>query len=172
MTTARDPEIASGKPMSASGIVRMLKIAVERSGVGQISAHDLQRSHITFALDNGAPLQDMQAQAGHANTSTTLCYAQAADAKARRERIALLVAQARHRRQPLWEIIGEKIWLCWTAVASGITGRCADPAQPSRVRHEAALAASQPVGCGARGLPLREAGRYGGADEGRVPGRP
>ncbi len=88
MTTGRDPEFAADKPMSASGIVRMLKIAVERSGVGHISAHDLRRTHITLALDNGAPLQDMQAQAGHANASTTLRYAQAADAKARRERIA------------------------------------------------------------------------------------
>lgn len=88
MSTGRDPEFASDKPMSASGVVRMLKIAVERSGVGHISAHDLRRTHITLALDNGAPLQDMQAQAGHANASTTLRYAQAANAKARRERIA------------------------------------------------------------------------------------
>ena len=61
MSTGRDPEFASDKPMSASGVVRMLKIAVERSGVGHISAHDLRRTHITLALDNGAPLQDMQA---------------------------------------------------------------------------------------------------------------
>ncbi len=88
MTIGRDPEFASDKPMSASGSARMLKIAVERSGVEHISAHDLRRTHITLALDNGAPLQDMQAQAGHDNASTTLRYAQAADAKARRERIA------------------------------------------------------------------------------------
>ena len=88
ITTGRDPEFAADKPMSASGIVRMLKIAVERSGVGHISAHGLRRTHITLALDNGAPLQDIQAQAGHGNASTTLRYAQAADAKARRERIA------------------------------------------------------------------------------------
>ena len=55
MTTGRDPEFATDKPMSASGVVRMLKIAVERSGVGHISAHDLRRTHITLALDNGAP---------------------------------------------------------------------------------------------------------------------
>lgn len=88
MTTGRAPEFASDKPMSASGVVRMLKIAVERSHVGHISAHDLRRTHITLTLDNEAPLQDMQAQAGHANASTTLHYAWAADAKARRERIA------------------------------------------------------------------------------------
>ena len=44
--------------MSASGVVRMLKIAVERSSVGHISAHDLRCTHITLALDNGAPLQN------------------------------------------------------------------------------------------------------------------
>ena len=72
MTTGRDPEFGTDKPMSASGVMRMLKIAVERSGAAHISAHDLRRTHITLALDNGAPLQDMQAQAGHANASTTL----------------------------------------------------------------------------------------------------
>ena len=63
-------------------------MTVERSGVGHISAHDLRRTHITLALDYGAPLQDMQTQAGHASSSTTLRYAQAEDAKMRRERIA------------------------------------------------------------------------------------
>ena len=88
MTVGRSPRFAKDTSMSTSGIVRVLKIAVERSGVGHISAHDLRRTHITLALDNGAPLQDMQAQAGHASSSTTLRYAQAADAKMRRERIA------------------------------------------------------------------------------------
>jgi len=53
-----------------------------------LSAHDLRRTHITLALNSGAPLPDMQAQAGHANAATTLLYARPADAKSRRLRIA------------------------------------------------------------------------------------
>ena len=68
--------------------MRLLKLSSERAGIGHLSAHDLRRTHITLALDQGAPLQDMQAQAGHANPSTTLLYAQPADAKDRRTRIA------------------------------------------------------------------------------------
>ncbi|MCY3866053.1 MAG: hypothetical protein OXG68_11500 [Chloroflexi bacterium] len=41
-----------------------------------------------MALNSGAPLPDMQAQAGHANAATTLLYARPADAKSRRLRIA------------------------------------------------------------------------------------
>lgn len=84
MTTGRDPDYRTDKPMSACGIVRMLKIAVERSGVRHIWAHDLPMIHLRLTLDNSTLLQDMPAQAGQANAPTTLRYAQAADAKARR----------------------------------------------------------------------------------------
>ena len=88
MTAGRSPKFESDKPMSAQTIVRLLSLSSARAGIGHLSAHDLRRTHITLALDNGAPLQDMQAQAGHANPSTTLRYAQPSDAKSRRERIA------------------------------------------------------------------------------------
>ena len=88
MTSGRNPKFESDTPMSAQTIVRLLSLSSARAGIGHLSAHDLRRTHITLALDNGAPLQDMQAQAGHANPSTTLRYAQPSDAKSRRQRIA------------------------------------------------------------------------------------
>ena len=88
MTVGRNPKFVSDKPMSAQTIVRLLSLSSERAGIGHLSAHDLRRTHITLALNSGAPLQDMQAQAGHANAATTLRYAQPVDAKARRLRIA------------------------------------------------------------------------------------
>ena len=88
MTAGRNPRFEADEPMSAQTIVRLLSRSSKRAGIGHLSAHDLRRTHITLALDNGAPLQDMQAQAGHANPSTTLRYAQPSDAKDRRARIA------------------------------------------------------------------------------------
>ena len=88
MTVGCNPKFVSDKPMSAQTIVRLLSLSSERAGIGHLSAHDLRRTHITLALNSGAPLQDMQAQAGHANAATTLRYAQPVDAKARRLRIA------------------------------------------------------------------------------------
>ena len=88
MTAGRSPKFEADTPMSAQTIVRLLQLSSRRAGIGHLSAHDLRRTHITLALDNGAPLQDMQAQAGHANPSTTLRYAQPSDAKSRRARIA------------------------------------------------------------------------------------
>ena len=88
MSAGRSPRFATDVPMSAQTIVRLLSLSSGRAGIGHLSAHDLRRTHITLALDNGAPLQDMQAQAGHANPSTTLRYAQPSDAKSRRARIA------------------------------------------------------------------------------------
>ena len=88
MRAGRSPQFESDKPMSAQTIVRLLSLSSKRAEIGHLSAHDLRRTHITLALDNGAPLQDMQAQAGHANASTTLRYAQPSDAKSRRKRIA------------------------------------------------------------------------------------
>ena len=88
MAAGRSPRFEADEPMSAQTIVRLLSLSSKRAGIGHLSAHDLRRTHITLALDNGAPLQDMQAQAGHANPSTTLRCAQPSDAKSRRLRIA------------------------------------------------------------------------------------
>ncbi len=88
MTAWRNPKFEADTPMSALTIVRLLHLSSERAGIGHLSAHDLRRTHITLALISGAPLQDMQARAGHANAATTLRYAQPFDAKTRRLRIA------------------------------------------------------------------------------------
>ena len=74
--------------MYADTIVRMAGGSGKRIGIERLSAHDLRRAHITLALNNGARLYDMQAQAGHANAATTLLWARSTDANARRMRIA------------------------------------------------------------------------------------
>ena len=74
--------------MNTETIARVVSGSGRRIGIERLSAHDLRRTHITLALNSGAPLQDMQAQAGHANAATTLLYARPADAKSRRARIA------------------------------------------------------------------------------------
>lgn len=88
MTTGRNPGFNADVPMSSQTIVRLLKLSSERAGIGHLLAHDLCRTHITLALARSAPLQDMQAQAGLANPSTTLLYTQPVDARSRHGRIA------------------------------------------------------------------------------------
>ena len=61
MTAGRNPRFNADVPMSSQTIVRSLSLSNERAGIGHLSAHDLRRTHITEALNNGAPLQDMQA---------------------------------------------------------------------------------------------------------------
>ena len=61
--------------MNAETIARVVSGSGRRIGIERLSAHDLRRTHITLALNSGAPLPDMQAQAGHANAATTLLYA-------------------------------------------------------------------------------------------------
>ena len=63
MTVGRNPRFVTDKPMSAQTIVRLLKLSSERADIGHLSAHDLRRTHITLALDRGAPL------AGYASAS-------------------------------------------------------------------------------------------------------
>ena len=59
MTVERDPAFAEDKPMHVGVIANTLKIAVERSGIGHISAHYLRRSHISLALESGATAADL-----------------------------------------------------------------------------------------------------------------
>ena len=63
MTAGRNPRFEADTPMSAQTIVRLLSRSSKRAAIGHLSAHDLRRTHITLALDNGAPL------AGHASAS-------------------------------------------------------------------------------------------------------
>ena len=88
MTAGHNPRFYIFEAMHAETIVRVVGNSGKRIGIERLSAHDLRRTHITLALNSGAPLPDMQAQAGHANAATTLLYARPADAKSRRLRIA------------------------------------------------------------------------------------
>ena len=88
MTAGYNPRFKVDAAMNAETIVRVVSGSGRRIRIERLSAHDLRRTHITLALNSGAPLSDMQAQAGHANAATTLLYARPADAKTRRARIA------------------------------------------------------------------------------------
>ena len=74
MTAGYNPRFYIDEAMHAETIVRVVGNSGKRIGIERLSAHDLRRTHITLALNNGARLHDMQAQAGHANAATTLLY--------------------------------------------------------------------------------------------------
>ncbi|MCD4685054.1 MAG: tyrosine-type recombinase/integrase, partial [Anaerolineae bacterium] len=67
-----------------TSVYRVVKATEKRAGIEHFSPHDARRTLITELLANGTPLADAQAQAGHSQGSTTLRYAQAADARRRR----------------------------------------------------------------------------------------
>lgn len=87
MTRGRSSTFADDKPIGGNTVWNAIKATADKAGIGHISPHDLRRTHITLALDSGATVADMQAQAGHAKAETTLLYAQAVDAKSRKKRI-------------------------------------------------------------------------------------
>ena len=62
----------------------MVKATEVKCGVA-FRPHDLRRTFIT----EGTPLADVQAQAGHAQASTTLLYAQPVNAKERLSKMRL-----------------------------------------------------------------------------------
>lgn len=74
------------EPMTADAVYRIVKQTEQLTGV-EFRPHDARRTMITEALATGTPLADVQAQAGHANASTTLLYAQAVDARNREFRL-------------------------------------------------------------------------------------
>ena len=88
MTAGYNPGFYVDEAMNAETIVRVVGGSGKRIGIERLSTHDLRRTHITLALNNGARLHDLQAQAGHANAAATLLYARPADAKPRRLQIA------------------------------------------------------------------------------------
>lgn len=76
------------KPTDAQTIYRVVKKTEAESGI-IFSPHTARRTFISEALNTGTPLSDIQAQAGHANESTTLRYARPAQARERRSKIRL-----------------------------------------------------------------------------------
>ena len=76
MTIGRNPLFAADKPVFDQRVALIVKSTARKAGIGHVAPHDLRRSHITIALNGGATVADMQAQAGHVNAASTLLYAQ------------------------------------------------------------------------------------------------
>lgn len=76
------------EPLTDHAVYEVVKRTEQLTGV-VFSPHDARRTFITEALATGAPLADVQAQAGHKQPSTTLRYAKPVDARHRRERLRL-----------------------------------------------------------------------------------
>ena len=74
---ANDPVFASrkGGRLTARAVHGMVKRTAARAGVNAaISPHWLRHAHGSHAIDEGAPLHEVQATLGHANVSTTSGY--------------------------------------------------------------------------------------------------
>jgi len=76
--------MGTDKPMSTTALYNVVTETAIRAGIAHVTCHDLRRTLITELLATGAPIQDAQAQAGHASGSTTMRYAYAIDARKRR----------------------------------------------------------------------------------------
>ena len=87
MTAGRNALFAQDKPVFDQKVALIVNNTARKAGIGHVAPHDLRRTHITIALNGGATVADMQAQAGHVNAETTLLYAQGHDAQQRRRRI-------------------------------------------------------------------------------------
>ena len=81
-------QVGADKPIIGTDVYRVVKATEAKSGV-TFRPHDLRRTFITEALTTGTPLADIQAQAGHAQASTTLLYAHPVNAKERLSRMRL-----------------------------------------------------------------------------------
>jgi site-specific recombinase XerD len=63
------------RPLHPVGIDRILRKHAHAAGLGGgYSAHSMRATFITTALDNGASLEDVQRDVGHADPSTTKLY--------------------------------------------------------------------------------------------------
>lgn len=78
-------KLRADKPMSTDAIEDVINSTSILAGLDKVKPHDLRRTLITEMLTTGAPLQEAQAQAGHANGETTLRYAIASSAEQRRQ---------------------------------------------------------------------------------------
>jgi integrase/recombinase XerD len=69
------PSRKKGKPLTESGIWRIVKRAGKRAGIETpVSPHWLRHAHASHALDRGAPIHLVQATLGHASITTTGRY--------------------------------------------------------------------------------------------------
>ncbi len=66
-----------GTPINPNNLLRDFWRLVEQAGVPRIRIHDLRHTHITLAIQAGAPIAAVSRRAGHARVSTTTdIYAQ------------------------------------------------------------------------------------------------
>jgi site-specific recombinase XerD len=69
------PSRKQAKPLTDSGIWRIVKKAAARAGLSDaVSPHWLRHGHASHALDRGAPIHLVQATLGHASVATTGHY--------------------------------------------------------------------------------------------------
>lgn len=64
----------SGKGIGYHTVYRVVREAAAAAGLGHVAPHDLRRSQITMALDNGTPAPVVQRQAGHRTMEQTVRY--------------------------------------------------------------------------------------------------
>ena len=76
-------------PTSDEVVAVVVAKTAKAAGLGKLAPHDLRRTLITIGLEFGGHVKDLQDQAGHVSAATTLRYAQASDARKRREKIKL-----------------------------------------------------------------------------------
>lgn len=85
----KDGSTRTDKPISTQAVQDVINDAAVLAGLDSVKPHDLRRTLITEMLSTGSPVQEAQAQAGHARGDTTLRYAQAASAEQRRAQARL-----------------------------------------------------------------------------------
>ena len=88
-TPGRGTKWLADTPTSDEVVAVVVGKTAKLASLGKLAAHDLRRTLITIGLESGGHVKDLQEQAGHANAATTLRYAQASDARRRREKIKL-----------------------------------------------------------------------------------
>ena len=71
------------KPIHPDTVWQVVKKTAKQANLPDFATHDLRRTHITEYLTTGGSLANAQSQAGHADGSTTLKYAQSVDAEKR-----------------------------------------------------------------------------------------
>jgi hypothetical protein len=60
-----------GTPVNPNNLLRDFRRLVARAGVPRIRIHDLRHTHITLAIQAGAPIGAVSRRSGHARVSTT-----------------------------------------------------------------------------------------------------
>ena len=88
-TPGRGTKWLSDVPTSSEVVALVVGKTAEKAGLGKLTPHDLRRTLITAGLEAGGHVKDLQEQAGHVSAATTLQYAQALDARRRRDKIKL-----------------------------------------------------------------------------------